>query len=104
VGLYYSNVFSYYHASGNDFAETGPLKCGPRDRVCLSLNLGGNRSLDLFIVQYTPENFKTSAQTNEVNLKVVLPVEPLPFLPFKQLVRSTFKCRLSPFRKVVTRR
>jgi hypothetical protein len=41
--------------------------------------------------QYTPENFKTSAQTNEVNLKVVLPVEPLPFLPFKQLVRPTFK-------------
>jgi hypothetical protein len=51
VGLYYSNVFSYYHASGNDFAETGPLKCGPRDRVCLSLNLGGNGSLDLFIDQ-----------------------------------------------------
>ena len=25
VGFYYSNVFSYYHASGNDFAETGPL-------------------------------------------------------------------------------
>jgi hypothetical protein len=51
VGLYYSNVFSYYHASGNDFAETGLLKCGPRDRVCLSLNLGGNGSLDLFIDQ-----------------------------------------------------
>ena len=50
-GLYYSNVFSYYHASGNDFAETGPLKCGPRDRVCLSLNLGGNGSLDLFVDQ-----------------------------------------------------
>jgi hypothetical protein len=41
--------------------------------------------------QYTPENFKTPAQTNEVNLKVVLPVEPLPFLPFKQIVRPTFK-------------
>jgi hypothetical protein len=51
VGLYYSNVFSYYHASGNDFAETGALKCGPRDRVCLSLNLGGNGNLDLFIDQ-----------------------------------------------------
>jgi hypothetical protein len=41
--------------------------------------------------QYTPVNFKTPAQTNEVNLKVVLPVEPLPFLPFKQIVRPTFK-------------
>jgi hypothetical protein len=41
--------------------------------------------------QYTPENFKTPAQTNEVNLKVVLPVEPLPLLPFKQIVRPTFK-------------
>jgi hypothetical protein len=50
-GLFYSNVWSYYHASGNAFAETGPLKCGPRDRVCLSLNLGGNGSLDLFVDQ-----------------------------------------------------
>lgn len=50
-GMYYSNVWSYYHASGSDFAETGPLKCGPRDRVCLSLNLGGNGSLDLFVDQ-----------------------------------------------------
>ena len=41
--------------------------------------------------QYTPESFKTPAQTNEVNLKVVLPVAPLPFLPFKQIVRPTFK-------------
>jgi hypothetical protein len=41
--------------------------------------------------QYTPVNFKTPAQTNEVNLKIVLPVEPLPFLPFKQIVRPTFK-------------
>jgi hypothetical protein len=41
--------------------------------------------------QYTPKNFKTSAQTNEINLKVVLPVEPLPFLPFKQIGRPTFK-------------
>jgi hypothetical protein len=50
-GIYYSNIWSYYHASGSDFAETGPLKCGPRDRVCLGLNLGGNGSLDLFVDQ-----------------------------------------------------
>ena len=39
-GIYYSNMWSYYHASGSAFAEIGPLKCGPRDCVCLSLNLG----------------------------------------------------------------
>ncbi|MGH9342866.1 MAG: SphA family protein [Terriglobia bacterium] len=50
-GVFYSNVWSYYHASGSDFAETGPVKCGPRDRVCLSLNLGGNGSLDQFVDQ-----------------------------------------------------
>jgi hypothetical protein len=41
--------------------------------------------------QYTPENFKTPAQTNEINLKLVVPIEPLPFLPFKQIIRPTFK-------------
>jgi hypothetical protein len=50
-GMYYSNIWSYYHASGSDFAEIGPLKCGPRDRVCLGFNLGGNGSLDLFVDQ-----------------------------------------------------
>src|ERR1700682_346410 len=40
---------------------------------------------------YTPKNLQTAAQTNQVDLKVVLPVEPLPFLPFKQIVRPTFK-------------
>ena len=50
-GMYYSNIWSYYHASGSDFAEIGPLRCGPRDRVCLGLNLGGNGSLDLFVDQ-----------------------------------------------------
>jgi hypothetical protein len=46
-GMYYSNIWSYYHASGSNFAEIGPLKCGPRDRVCLGVNVGGNGSLDL---------------------------------------------------------
>jgi hypothetical protein len=41
--------------------------------------------------EYTPENFKTPAQTNEINLKLVVPIEPLPFLPFKQIIRPTFK-------------
>lgn len=40
---------------------------------------------------YTPRNFQTSAQTNELQLKVVLPVEPLSFLTFQQVIRPTFK-------------
>lgn len=50
-GILYSNIWSYYNASGSNFAETGPLKCGPHDRACLSLNLGGSGSLDLFVDQ-----------------------------------------------------
>jgi len=51
AGFYYSNIWSYYHASGSDFAETGPLKCGPLNRACLSLDLGGNGTLDEFVDQ-----------------------------------------------------
>jgi hypothetical protein len=50
-GMFYSNLWSYYHASGSDFAQTGPLKCSPHDRACLSLNLGGSGSLNLFVDQ-----------------------------------------------------
>ena len=50
-GVFYSNIWSYYNASGSEFAETGPLKCGPFDRVCLGLNVGGSGSLDLFADQ-----------------------------------------------------
>jgi hypothetical protein len=40
---------------------------------------------------YTPGNFRTSAQTNEFQLKVVAPVEPLSFFPLQQIIRPTFK-------------
>ena len=40
---------------------------------------------------YTPRNFQTPAQTNQVDLKVVLPLEPFSFLPFKQIIRPTLK-------------
>jgi hypothetical protein len=50
-GFYYQNLWSYYHASGSGFTDTGTLKCGPLDRVCLSLNLGGSGNLDLFVDQ-----------------------------------------------------
>ena len=50
-GLYYQNLWSYYHASGSDFSAIGPLKCGPFDKACLSLNVGGSGNLDLFVDQ-----------------------------------------------------
>ncbi len=50
-GVFYSNVWSYYHVSGSDFVATGVLKCSPHDRVCLSLDVGGSGSLDEFVDQ-----------------------------------------------------
>ena len=40
---------------------------------------------------YSPRNFQTTAQTNTVQIRPVLPIEPLSWLPFKQLMRPTFK-------------
>lgn len=42
---------------------------------------------------YTPQNFSTTAQTNELQLKVVTPVQPLPFFPFQQLIRPTLSLK-----------
>ena len=52
--VYYSNIWSYYHASGNTFFEEGFTRCGPvSHRVCGTLNLSSqaNGSLDLFVDQ-----------------------------------------------------
>jgi hypothetical protein len=40
---------------------------------------------------YTPRNFQTTAQTNTVQLRPVLPVEPFALFPFKQIIRPTFE-------------
>jgi len=40
---------------------------------------------------YTPRNFQTTAQTNTVQLRPVIPIEPFSLLPIKQIVRPTFK-------------
>jgi hypothetical protein len=48
-GLYYQNLFSYYHASGDGFVDSVPVKCGPKGGACLSANFSGTGSLDLFI-------------------------------------------------------
>jgi hypothetical protein len=50
-GIFYSNVWSYYHASSSDFVAIGRLKCSPHDMICLNLNLGGSGSLDEFVDQ-----------------------------------------------------
>lgn len=42
---------------------------------------------------YTPSNFQTPAQTNQIDLKVVLPVAPFSLMPFQQIIRPTFKVR-----------
>jgi hypothetical protein len=40
---------------------------------------------------YMPRSFETTAQTNTVQLRPVLPVEPFTLFPFKQIIRPTFK-------------
>jgi hypothetical protein len=48
-GLYYSNLFDYYHASGSGFIETGPVACGAHGTACGGANFGGSGSFDLFV-------------------------------------------------------
>ncbi len=50
-GVYYQNLWSYYHASGSGFLQTGTLKSGPFGRSSLSLNLSGSGSLGIFVDQ-----------------------------------------------------
>ena len=40
---------------------------------------------------YTSRNFQTSAQTNTVQLRPVIPVTPFSLFPFEQIIRPTFK-------------
>src|SRR6266404_2817439 len=42
---------------------------------------------------YTPRNFQTTAQTNTVQVRPVIPVESFSLFPFKQLIRPTFEVR-----------
>ena len=44
---------------------------------------------------YTPGNFETSAQTNTAQFQAVVPIVALPFLPFQQVLRPTFKLQTS---------
>src|SRR5882757_6558499 len=40
---------------------------------------------------YTPRNFQTSAQTNTIQLRPIIPIKPFPLFPFQQIIRPTFK-------------
>jgi hypothetical protein len=40
---------------------------------------------------YTPKNFQTSAQTNTIQLRAVVPIEAFSGFPFQQVIRPTFK-------------
>src|SRR5438105_4300902 len=40
---------------------------------------------------YTPQNFGTTAQTNELQLKMVFPLQAISFFPFQQIMRPTFR-------------
>src|SRR5271170_3952888 len=40
---------------------------------------------------YSPSNFQTTAQANTVQIRPVIPVEAFLLIPFKQLIRPTFK-------------
>src|SRR6266849_565167 len=40
---------------------------------------------------YTPRNFQTSAQTNTIQIRPILPIEAFPRFPFQQIIRPTFK-------------
>jgi hypothetical protein len=54
---------------------------------------------------YTPRNFQTTAQTNTVQIRPVVPVEAFSLLPFKQIIRPTFFIRTlatSPDGSIVT--
>jgi hypothetical protein len=52
IGILYQNMWSRYWASNdNGFFQTGPIKCGPRGRLCLSANLSASGSLDMFVDQ-----------------------------------------------------
>jgi hypothetical protein len=40
---------------------------------------------------YTPRNFKTSAQTNTIQLRPIVPIQAFSGFPFQQIIRPTFK-------------
>jgi hypothetical protein len=48
-GIYYSNLFDYYHVSGSGFASNNAAACGKHNKTCVGGNFGGSGNLDLFV-------------------------------------------------------
>src|ERR1039457_1107161 len=42
---------------------------------------------------YTPKNFQTSAQTNTIQSRLIIPIQPFALLPVEQIVRPTFSVK-----------
>src|SRR6266481_3174740 len=40
---------------------------------------------------YSPRNFQTSAQTNTIQIRPIVPIAAFPGFPFQQIIRPTFK-------------
>ena len=54
---------------------------------------------------YTPRNFQTSAQTNTIQLRTIVPLEAFSGFPFQQVIRPTFRVQqlaTSPSSSTVT--
>jgi hypothetical protein len=51
VGILYQNIWSRYWGSHDGFVQTGPIRCGPRGRLCLSANFNASGHLDMFVDQ-----------------------------------------------------
>lgn len=48
-GVYYTNLFDYYHVSGSGFASASAAGCGANGKACVGGSFGGSGSMDLFV-------------------------------------------------------
>ena len=49
-----------------------------------------------FIDLYIPRNFQSSAQSDILNVKPIIPIQPFSLFPFQQLIRPTFALQQLP--------
>lgn len=48
-GVYYTNLFDYYHVSGSGFATSGEAACGTHGKACVGGTFSGSGNMDLFV-------------------------------------------------------
>jgi hypothetical protein len=71
-------------ATGDAYAEENELAREVDDPTAILTQL---KFEDL----YTPQNYSTTAQSNTLQLRPVVPIEPFGFFPFQQIIRPTLK-------------